>query len=685
MNALRRTTNAHGSGLKTTRLLAVVVMVAGMLAALVAPAQADPYSEPEYVGSIGHPGRAGVYAWGMATAPNGNLIVGDYWNYRTHEYTPEGVLVNTFGSRGDGPGENNAPHGVAVDPTDGSIYVADLNNGEIDHFAADGTHIEDLSTFALHPLTFQPLTVPFPYAPRLAFDTNGLSFMVSSHSTPADFVNRLIIRDGDWNTVGYIGEPGQYGVIRGVATDADNRVYAMDAGQGLIRVFEPAPGGPLLNYAALPPMGAGFFNGDARGVTVDSDNGWLYAVDAAASQIEKFDIAGNHLITWGSEGTGPGQFRDGGRDVTLTPDPRPGFETAPPIVAVADFGNNRVNVYDSDGAFLWDFPNPPLPPADDGFNQLQDVAVSADGAFLYTADTFNHRVQKFNAVTGEVITTWGFRGSNAPYAMNYPRGIAVDPDNGDVWLNNTREGDIQVFDEDGNFKFKFGTWGHDPLEFDYSRGIEVEPGANGRVFIADSNNFRIKIYNKSGTLLDLIDCAVGSSSDVLSGCTDVAVADDGSFFAASVNEGRIYRYAANGNPQGFIGGLGSGPGSLRGAYGLAVHDGRLFVSEAWNHRVSVFEFNGTFVDSFGSLGSGASEFQQPKGIDIANGKLYVADHFNDRIQVWDLGEATGGGPDVVDPSVAVIAPVAGTSLPAGAIELSGTAGDNVGVNTVNVA
>lgn len=667
------------------QLLVIAAMIAATLVVVGgSEAKAEPYAEPEYVGSIGHPGRAGVYAWGMATAANGNLIVGDYWNYRIHEYTVEGVLVNTFGERGDGPGQNNAPHGVAVNPLDDSIYVSDLNNGEIDHFAADGAHIEDLSTFAFDPFTGEVLTTPFPYAPRLAFDENGRSYMISSHTTPPGFVNRIIIRDPDWNLLGYIGEPGEFGVLRGVAVAPDGRVYVVDAGRSLIRVFEQNAGSPGLSYTQVRSFGSAFFGGDARGIAIDGDNGWVYVVDAAASQIEKFDMVGNHLLTWGSEGTDPGQFGDGGREVTLTADPRSGFESGPPVVAVADFGNNRVNVYDSSGTFLWDFPSPPLPPPDDGFNQLQDVAVSPTGEFVYTADTFNHRVQKFDTATGDIVTLWGYRGSDAPYAMNYPRGIAVDPDNGDVWLDNTREGDIQVYDADGSFKFRFGTWGDGPLQNDYSRGIEIGAGADGRVLVADSGNKRIHILDKTGALVRNVACAPNSPDALLSGCTDVAVAADGSFFAASVAENVIYRYAANGNLQGSFG----RGGVLRGPYGLAIHDGRLYVSEAWSHEISVFEFDGTFVDKFGSLGGGPGEVEQPKGIDIVDGVLYVADHFNDRIQVWNLHAGGGGGGGDVDveaPAVVVVAPALGASVPAGVVELSGTASDDVGVATVQVA
>ena len=131
--------------------------------------------------------------------------------------------------------------------------------------------------------------------------------------------------------------------------------------------------------------------------------------------------------SFGSEGTGPGQFRDGGREVTVD---------AAGNVHAADFGNNRVNVFSSSGAFRYFYPSPAIPPPDDGFNQPQGVAVNPAGTDVYTADTYNHRVQRWTP-TGSLVSKWGFRGTKDPYAMNYPRWIAVDPRNRDVLLLNS--------------------------------------------------------------------------------------------------------------------------------------------------------------------------------------------------------------------------------------------------------
>lgn len=630
-----------GASTRRARVALVAAALLSVLLASLAPAApsavaAEGFRPPGYVGSIGRPGHAGVYAWGAATANNGNVFIGDYWNYRVHEYTVRGQRVRTFGSRGDGVGQNNAPHGVAVDPTDGSVYVSDLNNADIDKFAADGTPLAELPTRAY--LGEQYLTTPIPYAPRLAVGPDGDSYMVNSHTFPSasDFPHRIVVRDRQWKVKGYLGEKGSFGVLRGIAVSADNRLYVVDAGHGVVRVLNRD------GTAARPPFGGrgsrpGQFGNDIRGVAVDDAHGWVYVVDTASAQIEKFSVTGQPLRTWGSKGTAPGQFGDGGREITLAPDPRPGKEGAPALVVVPDFANVRVNVYDSDGVFLWDFPDPPGPPPADGFNQAQDVAVTPAGDAVYTADTFNHRVQRFDPATGKVLSAWGTRGRQHAFGMNYPRGVSVDPVTGDVWLLNTRSGDVKVYTRHGSHRFSFGSWGSGQDQLNYPRGIEVTAD---RVFIADSNNLRVSIRDKAGRLVRNVPCAPTSGGLVLRGCTDVAVAPDGRFFAAAPQDHVVYRYAADGSLLGAMGGAGTGPGRLRGPYGLAVHEGLVYVTESRNSRVSVFRLDGSYVASFGSRGDGPAELDQPKGIDVdRSGRLYVMDHVNERVQVFQVAGA----------------------------------------------
>ena len=379
------------------------------------------FAAPRYSHTIGGPGHAGVYAWGAATAADGSILIGDYWNYSVRRFDTNGNLLQTFGSKGIGLGKNNGPHGLAVSPVDGTIYVSDLNNNEVDVFNADGTF----------RFSFADRENPDDrsYTARMAVNSEGLLYVADSHPSPSFVDHKVSVFDSTGAFQFKFGQagtgPGQFSLIHGIDIGPNDDVYVADAERHKILVFSQT--GTFLREFGAKGEGPGVFSGDMRGIRIDNANGWLYVVDANSSQIEKFNLTGTPLATWGAQGTGPGQFGDGGRELTLTSD---GNVYAP------DFSNTRVNVYSSGGAFQFDFPNPPIPVPDGGFNQAQDVAADPTADAVYVIDTFNHRAQKFKR-DGTFVSKWGFRGSDDPYAMNYPWGIAVDPTTHDVWIANT--------------------------------------------------------------------------------------------------------------------------------------------------------------------------------------------------------------------------------------------------------
>jgi DNA-binding beta-propeller fold protein YncE len=75
---------------------------------------------------------------------NGHVFVSDgYCNGRVLEYDANGRKVTEWGSRGDGPGQFNNAHGIAVGP-DGNIYVADRENGRLQWFDPQGRFLGQL-------------------------------------------------------------------------------------------------------------------------------------------------------------------------------------------------------------------------------------------------------------------------------------------------------------------------------------------------------------------------------------------------------------------------------------------------------------------------------------------------------------------------------------------------------------
>ena len=82
---------------------------------------------------------------------------------------------------------------------------------------------------------------------------------------------------------------------------------------------------------------------------------------------------------------------------------------------------------------------------------------------------------------------------------------------------------------------------------------------------------------------------------------------------------------------------GSGNGKSNLPWGIATDPttGNLFISEVGNDRVQEFGPSGSFITSFGSGGSGTEQLSDPQGLAVnSSGKVYVADAGNGRVSEW---------------------------------------------------
>jgi sugar lactone lactonase YvrE len=220
----------------------------------------------------------------------------------------------------------------------------------------------------------------------------------------------------------------------------------------------------------------------AAGVAVDG-SGNVYVADWANNRIQKFDSNGNFLAKWGSMGTGAGQF--------YAPI---GIAIAPNgDVLVTESGNCRVQRFTAAGAFVvkWGSRG-----TDDGqFMNPNSIAVTPAGT-IYVADTFNHRIQKFDS-NGNFLAKWGSQGTGDGRFM-YVYAVAVSP-TGKVYAGDTGNHRIQVFDGSGVFQGKFGA--PDTIDGQLINPIGLAFDADGNLFVADIDNNRIVEYDPANAFV----------------------------------------------------------------------------------------------------------------------------------------------------------------------------------------
>ena len=163
-----------------------------------------------------------------------------------------------------------------------------------------------------------------------------------------------------------------------------------------------------------------------------------------------------------------------------------------------------------------------------------------------------------------------------------PSGMSWDTAGEKLYVCNRSEHCVMVFDRMGNLLDKWGTEGNEEGQFSHPNGIAIDQ--DGRVYVADSNNDRLQVFDSERTTITQFTLPRGVAMD---------------------NRGRMYAVGAQ------------------------------------MHTVQVFMIMEEGLEPLFSFGDGPGiddqSFRFPNGLCIDNegGRVYVADKSNDRIQVWE--------------------------------------------------
>ncbi len=173
------------------------------------------------------------------------------------------------------------------------------------------------------------------------------------------------------------------------------------------------------------------------------------------------------------------------------------------------------------------------------------IALDTENRFAYVVDTQLDQVLVYDADTFKLLRKIGTTGKNhtltGPGDFSLPTFVAVDKD-GDVYVTDTLNDRVEIFDAAGNFIREFGQNGDGPGRFSRPKGITLD--GDGHIWVVDELQSRVQVFDKNGRLL-------------------------------------IY-----------FGENGWYPGQFRAAYGVAFDykNNRVITSEQWPGRLQVFRY-----------------------------------------------------------------------------------------------
>ncbi|AVT81427.1 NHL repeat-containing protein [Rhodopseudomonas palustris] len=401
-----------------------------------------------------------------------------------------------------------------------------------------------------------------------------------------------------------------------------------------------------------------------QAIAVDRDG--VFVADTGG-HITVFTDDGQFVRQFGQLGSAAGQLRNP-QGVALYGD----------TVAVANSGNNRIDLFKKTGDFLTEVNIP----ASKAMPLMDPRSVAFDvSGHMYVGDLF-HRIVKFSP-TGAFLKSWGTYGSFSgefaePNHLSMAKGLLYVAD-----LTNHR---LQVFDTNGDYVMQWGR--HPETEHQglghthYPTSIAADP--NGEfVVVCEQFEYRCQVFdipkiqnlaqsdvNAWWTKFPQFHYGGGARivrRSQMSSTVGATLDADKVFDLMIMTKPDMHKAVVFGIPNsdtldansltvvGSVGGVGAGPGkfAMPSAKAASAVTGKMFIGDAGFNNIQVFDLSTLDYDKtlFGP-GTGPGQFNGPSFLLVGSDqRYYVGDFHNDRIQMFDANfnflkqfGGTGDGP-----------------------------------------
>lgn len=180
-------------------------------------------------------------------------------------------------------------------------------------------------------------------------------------------------------------------------------------------------------------------------------------------------------------------------------------------------------------------------------------------------------------------------------------------------------------------RLKESILGKEP-SFIFGRPIDVASCGDGKVYISDSLQDRVIVYNFNENTVSHL-----TAAGTFQNPTGLATDGDCNLYVVNTKKNRIYVYDRNGKPYFSFG----GPEVFEWPSSIAVDDanGHIYISDVRKHDVLVFDKSGKFLFSMLEKADRDNPddggFNFPLAIDVASdGRVLVLDTMNARVKVY---------------------------------------------------
>ncbi len=174
------------------------------------------------------------------------------------------------------------------------------------------------------------------------------------------------------------------------------------------------------------------------------------------------------------------------------------------IIGLAMDDDDRLFVSDPvlKHVLVFDKTHKPTDVITDGMAEPGALAIDHENRLLYVSDVKLDQVLVYDADSLKLLRKIGTTGRNheltTPGDFAKPGGMAVDKD-GNLYVADTMNNRIEIFDADGQFIRAFGKNGDGPGYFSRPKAVAID--GDGHIWVADGMQDRVQVFNQEEQLL----------------------------------------------------------------------------------------------------------------------------------------------------------------------------------------
>ena len=244
-----------------------------------------------------------------------------------------------------------------------------------------------------------------------------------------------------------------------------------------------------------------------------------------------------------------------------------------------------------------------------------------DSGNVYVVETDLKRIQVFDR---EGVLLSRFPRAASEQQLNNPLYVSVSP-NQEVFVSDRGLGKLLVFSPQGEFLREFLPRGVKEITW---APVAVAFDDESRMYVTDFSTMQLRIFDAQGNLITSVGQA-GSALGQFQFPNSIVVEGD-KVFVSDSNNGRIQVFNKDGEVQ-YEFPAGSLPRGI-----AADKAGRLFVVDALEHLIRVYRADdGLLLFTFGTQGQGDGQLLFPNDIALdGTESVLVTDKLNNRISIW---------------------------------------------------